>query len=255
MDTMNELDALLAGIDPDIANSVIDAAKANKSNSMSETKKSGDSKGPNIYEDDYTPVGPDIANLNRFDRTFTILSSGVVPEDVVAFIVKLLPITKNMKFTLRTWGYNDDLLLKAVMQNKEQVYKIDHYLPMKKYHDAWLEDAKLNYPTKKAIQMAAFYNTVFNKRKEDGNLLLPGFVRLSISRNNHVLLGEDLDRPLSCIVCYTSCGSDSKYNVNYATSGYLTYYFEVGHVLGIPIFNLGKPDAKNRLLQFLNTYK
>lgn len=73
------------------------------------------------------------------------------------------------------------------------------------------------------------------------------------ARNTGQILGVDLKTPVSFVVCYTKDGAQSEQEITAKTGGTGTA-LRLAARHDIPIFNLRRPDALDRLKHFVSTH-
>lgn len=98
-------------------------------------------------------------------------------------------------------------------------------------------------PTREAEEVAASVHPAWQK-------LSPAAKKL-MARNSHQVLGEDLRSPVDFLVCWTACGSESEADRSAATGG-TGQAIALASRWGVPVFNLARPDAGERMLRYLN---
>ena len=86
----------------------------------------------------------------------------------------------------------------------------------------------------------------------------PAWYRLSVAtqklhaRNAHQILGADLESPVAFVVCWTADGAETARETSRETGGTGTA-IRLASKRDIPVFNLQRPDALERLRVFLTT--
>lgn len=86
----------------------------------------------------------------------------------------------------------------------------------------------------------------------------PAFKRLSeqvqdlMARTSYQILGHDLRSPVDFVVCWTPDGAESETERTPATGG-TGQAIALADRWNIPVFNLARPDALDRIAQFLST--
>lgn len=89
-----------------------------------------------------------------------------------------------------------------------------------------------------------------------GELLHPNWrglksgARLLMARNSHQILGEDLRSPVDFVVCWTPDGCEGEASRTVRTGG-TGQAIALADRWGIPVFNLARPDALDRLREHL----
>lgn len=198
----------------------------------------------NLWEDtDIEPKKVDSADLHSIGKSFTILvfkgENGIPPETVD----KLVSITKALTkegIMFRYNGDNDPIYHKLL---DIDLSKVEMYLPWKKFNTDLT--AKMAKPVETAYHYAAYYHKAFKK--------LPNPVRTLLARDVHVLLGESCRNPIRFLVCYSADGAETIKQINFKTTGNISFSISICDMLNIPVFNLGNKDAVSRLVEYVKT--
>jgi len=205
--------------------------------------KKDDKKKVNLWEDHIEPVKVDKDSLLRFNRMFTVMSHGEVPGETIILIEQLTKLLISKGFTYRFDGnVQDKASLQGYSAGKS---RSEIYLPWKGFNKD--VTAKLNRPSEKAYGHAALFHKAFNK--------LPPTVRAIVARNVHMLIGDECNTPLNLFITYTPDGAETKADVDYKTTGNMSFMIYACEDLGIPVFNLKNASAKERIVEFLNALK
>lgn len=96
----------------------------------------------------------------------------------------------------------------------------------------------LNRPTPDAFAVAALVHPAWHS-------LVPARQKL-MARNSHQVLGRDLRQPADFVVCWTEDGCESEDERSSSTGG-TGQAIALADRFGIPVFNLARPDALDRL--------
>lgn len=83
------------------------------------------------------------------------------------------------------------------------------------------------------------------------NMLKPAAKQL-VSRNMQQVMGEEMNSPISCVICWTRDGCESIESYNRKTGGTGTA-IAFASSLNIPIFNLKNPFRYDYAVDFLQT--
>jgi hypothetical protein len=125
------------------------------------------------------------------------------------------------------------------------------YIPWTGYNK---NQSQLTKPTQAALEIA--------ERFHEGWRMCRSPVRLLFGRNCHIILGQELNNPVSCIICYTPKGR----GIKPTSKGGTSHSIRVGLHYNIPIFDIGlyydptqQPyDMEEHILEhcreFLRTY-
>lgn len=101
-------------------------------------------------------------------------------------------------------------------------------------------------PTRDAEEVAACLHPAWAK-------LSPAAKKL-MARNSHQILGQDLRSPVDFVVCWTPCGAEAESERTAATGG-TGQAIALASRWGVPVFNLARPDAGERLRDYVEGLK
>lgn len=204
----------------------------------------GDDKKVNYYEDtDITKTKINPQHIHKVDKSFTVMFNK--GEDGLSLELKnkILELTKVLAMKGFIFRYNgdNDPIYKEITSTDGLL--VDAYLPWKKFNTGLT--GKTNKPSPTAYQHTAYYHKGFSK--------LPNTVRAILASHVHVLLGEDCKRATSFMIVYTPDGCESAKDINFKTTGHISFDIALADEAGIPIFNLKNEGALNRLIEYVKT--
>lgn len=167
---------------------------------------------------------------------YTGIGSRKTPYPVCKQMTRLAEHLETRGFYLRSGGADRaDLAFESGVR-----FKKDIYLPWQGFNKS-RSGLYLIQPL--AFDLSEY---IYNAGRPNGwSLLTPGVKRL-MARNSYQVLGFDLATPSKFVVCWTPDGCQHWRDRTYKTGGtgqaiHLASYF------GIPVFNLARPDAFERL--------
>jgi len=245
--TENNEDDLLALLESDEKPFPVTETKSSETEKPSYEKKeryTGNKNKINLWEDtDIEGVKLERSNFNPLGKYFTILfhkgEDGIPPEIEEKFVeISKLLMAKGFMFR-----YNGD---SEPFTNKVldiDLGRVEMYLPWKSFNTTI--NAKMPKPNEKAYHAAAYYHKAFKK--------LPNTVRAIISRDVHVLLGENVDNPIKLLLCYSPDGAESIKDIDYKKTGNISFSITIADTLDIPIFNLGNSGALSRMVEYIKS--
>lgn len=117
------------------------------------------------------------------------------------------------------------------------------YLPWRAFNGS---TSSFVEPTRDAYDVAACLHPAWDR--------LPPSVRKLMARNSHQILGSDLKTPVSLVICWTEDGAENEDERSAATGG-TGQAIALASRWGIPVFNFAKPDAGERLRDFVEGMK
>ena len=213
-------------------------------NSSAEANFKNTSSKINLWEDaDIPPVKVKADDLHSIGKFFTILAfkgeSGIPPE-IATKLADISKVLMKQGIFFRYNGDNDPLYNKIL---DTDLSKVEMYIPWKKFNTSFA--AKMTKPVELAYHHAAYYHKAFKK--------LPNPVRAMLARDIHILLGESCTSPIKLLVCYSSDGAETIKQVDFKTTGNISFSISICDMLGIPVFNLGTKDAVTRLVEYVKT--
>lgn len=183
---------------------------------------------------------------------YTGIGSRNTPPEILKRMTQLAKHFEYMGFTLRS-GAADGADTAFEIGVNDPIKK-EIYLPWKNFNG---NQSSYFDISQEAFKLADTLHPVFKSLK-------PAIQRLH-ARNTYQVLGNDLNTPSLFLVCYTPCGSEEESTLTSSSGGTATA-IKLACRKNIPVFNLQKHDAINRLYEHIgknmyitpnvyNTYK
>lgn len=170
-----------------------------------------------------------------FYKPYVITGNADTPADVLEKFRELALKLESMGFIARTSAFEGpDQIVDKVLQIKEI------HLPWSPFNE---RESKLSFSSKNSLEIAEAFHPSFSGLK-------PG-VQKFLSKNVRMALGNNLKSPALFLVCYSQDGAESAAEKSIKT-GNIGHLIAVCSAIPIPIFNFGKPDAEQRLLNYLS---
>lgn len=167
-------------------------------------------------------------------KAYAGMSNPDTPETVTAQMKRLATYLEEQGYTLRTnGGKGGEEAFEQGVERKEI------HLPWKRFND---RDSKFNRTSDEAKAVIRQFAPSFDTLKPA--------VQTIVASKAHVILGKDLQNPVKFLVCWSQDGAESSSEKSPKT-GYIGVAIALASSLKIPVFNLQKPDALDRLKQFL----
>ena len=113
------------------------------------------------------------------------------------------------------------------------------FLPWRKFEQ---HQSKLHTPTPDAFRLAKEIHPMYGRLGKLGRSL--------IARNMHQILGENLDSPVRCVVCWTADGCESIETYSKSTGG-TGSAVALASTLCIPVFNMKNWNRGQEAIEFL----
>ena len=168
---------------------------------------------------------------------YTGIGSRSTPEPVLKTMVELSKHLEAMGFVLRSGGADGaDRAFELGVSNETNKHI---YLPWKNFNG---NKSSLYEISDKAFEIADTLHPIFKSLK-------PAVQRLH-ARNTYQVLGNDLNTPSLFVVCYTPCGSEDESTLTSKSGGTATA-IKLACRNNIPVFNLNRHGAINRLYTFI----
>lgn len=169
------------------------------------------------------------------NMTYAGIGSRKTPPAELARMTQAAKRLAGMGYTLRSGAApGADSAFEAGAGAKKEIF-----LPWRGFNSS---TSSFVEPTREAADVAACLHPAWDK--------LPPSVRKLMARNSHQILGADLGTPVDFVVCWTEDGVESEAERTPATGG-------TGQAIAlasrwvIPVFNFAKPDAGDRLRDFV----
>jgi hypothetical protein len=171
-------------------------------------------------------------------RFYAGVGSRRTPHDVLATMRDLGHALALAGFTLRSGAAigADAAFEQGAIRGRGEA---EIYLPWRGYNNHW---SPLIQTTHQARKLAATLHPGWDK--------LQGGARAMHARNCHQVLGFNLDVPVEAVICWTPDGCEGATSRNSDTGGTATAIV-LAERCGIPVFNLQRDDARQRLLGWL----
>lgn len=163
------------------------------------------------------------------------IGSRKAPSAELARMTQAAKRLAGMGYTLRSGAApGADSAFEAGAGTKKEIF-----LPWRGFNGS---TSRFVEPTREAVEVAACLHPAWDK--------LSPSVRKLMARNSHQILGVDLGTPVDFVVCWTDCGAESEAERTQATGG-TGQAIALASRWGIPVFNFAKPDAGERLKNFV----
>ncbi len=175
-------------------------------------------------------------NLNppTLYRPFIVAGNKNPPDDVLKVMSEVGQTLAQKGYTARTSGF-DDRPDKVFNSTKD----VELILPWRNFAK---HESKLTFSSEEAKFFAKKYEPNYDGLKETVQLFLAVNVRLAC--------GQNLKSPAQFAIIWTEDGAEKSSEITPRT-GFTAHLIKICTDMRIPVFNFGKPDAKERLSRFL----
>lgn len=162
--------------------------------------------------------------------TYAGIGSRATPPEVLARIKRIAARLEERGYTLRSGGADGaDSAFEAGCARKEI------FLPWPGFNG---RTSSFDMPSQAALDIASVLHPTFRRLAEPARKLM--------GRNSHQVLGMDLRTTADFVIAWTADGAESEQERTPATGG-TGQAIALASRWGIPVFNLARPDALNRL--------
>jgi hypothetical protein len=162
--------------------------------------------------------------------TYAGIGSRTTPPEILRRMSKIANRLEERGYTLRSGGANG-----ADTAFDEGCSRKQIFLPWTGFND---RRSSFHSISEGALGVAAAVHPAFNK-------LSPAAKKL-MARNTYQVLGDDIRSPSDFIVCWTPDGAENESQRSRSTGG-TGQAIALANRWNIPIFNLARPDALDRL--------
>ena len=167
-------------------------------------------------------------------KAYVVTGNTDTPDFVIDRMVALVKELEVFGYTLRTGGLKgpDDAVEKVTQ-------KLELYLPWRNFDE---KDSKFYFNTPESLEIAKLFHTGWDSLKPA--------IQAFLAKNARMVLGEKLRSPALFIICWSNDGAETSKEKTSQT-GNVGHVIAIASALHIPVFNFGKPDAEQRLRQYL----
>jgi hypothetical protein len=202
-------------------------------------------KKVNLWDkEDIKPVKIDPSSFKRERELFGITyftGDSSLPEEIESKLKEIANTLAHKGYIFRSGADGKNELNNSIL--KLEGINYEHFNPWKKFN-LDVKNVKLQSPTEKAYGIAHNSHRAFYK--------VPSSVRAILSKEVHLMLGENCDEPIKMLIVYTKCGSEGlKFKMDYKLTGGVAFLLKIAEDSNIPVFNLKNDDAIKRLVEFM----
>lgn len=179
----------------------------------------------------------DLTNLKLY-KPYVITGNAAAPKEIMEQMKRIATELEEFGYTIRTGGMEgpDDYLENCVKDN-------ELYIPWKKFNKKPEEITKLYFNSPESLAIAKMFHPTF-----DG---LHFSVQAFLAKNARMVLGDKLKSPAMFIICWSEDAIESGL-LRTARTGNMGHVLAIAQAMKIPVFNLAKPDAEQRLKKYLD---
>lgn len=167
-------------------------------------------------------------------KPFLVIGNQNPPQNVSDALQRILPALDGLKYTARVNGFEG---IGEVMEQNYQ--RTEVILPWKGFND---KESKFAFTTERAKGIAKLYHKSYDSMSNG--------IQAFLGTNVRCVIGHNLNGPVLFAIVWSSDGAETPSELSNDT-GNLQHVLQMLFDLKVPVFNLGKPDAEQRILNYL----
>lgn len=163
-------------------------------------------------------------------KPYAIVANNDAPAEILVKFQEIAHYLESKGYTLRTRGMEgaDDAVEKTVQ-------RIEVHLPWREFNG---KQSKFTFNTDRAFAIAKMFHPTFDTMKKG--------IQAFLASNARLVMGDKMVSPALFLICWTEDGAES-IRSRTSRTGFAGHPIAIASALGIPVFNLSKPDAQQRL--------
>jgi hypothetical protein len=178
------------------------------------------------------------AALGKNSMGYAGIGSRATPDKALGTMTRVAERLRALGFTLRSGGAQGaDSAFDAGAGSAAEIF-----LPWRGYERRQGATVALEQPADDAFPVAEGLHPAWERLKSP--------VRALMARNAHQVLGAGLDRPAAFVVCWTPDGAETEAERSRETGG-TGLAIALASRWGVPVFNMRRPGALQRLAELL----
>lgn len=171
-----------------------------------------------------------------FYKPYALAGNQDFPDSLKPVLSRILKYLERAEYTMRCGGMDgiEDFA-------EKETTKHEIHLPWREFAN---KQSKFTFTTDRAMAVAKKFFPAFDGLKPAAQKFL--------AKNVRVLMGNNVNSPALFLLCWTEDGVESIKDKT-ARTGFTGHPIAIASALGIPIFNLGKADAEQRLTFYIES--
>jgi len=166
---------------------------------------------------------------------YAVASNKGIPQSVIQDIVEVAKLLETKGFTVRVGGDNDglDQAVENAVSRKELI------LPWKGFNE---KESPFTWSIEASHHIAKKFSPIYDT--------IPDGVKKFLHQNARLVMGDKMRSPIAFLICWSEDGCETLREKTMRT-GFVAH--QIGITIGAcrQVFNFGKPDAKKRLIEYI----
>lgn len=158
------------------------------------------------------------------------------PPEILAKIKELVGVLSNAGFTVRT-GCDGEIELAA---DEAATQKRERILPWRDFAE---KESKLTWNSERAHCIAKMFHPTYDTMKKG--------VQHILGKNARLILGDKMNSPARLLLTWSEDGVEHARQKSSRT-GLVGHTIAIATASGVPVFNLGNPNAEQRLREYVS---
>ena len=175
----------------------------------------------------------DLTNYIMY-RPYAVTGNRDTPQEVINRVRSLVTDLEKLGYVMRSGGMDG---LEDAAEKATTLHEI--HLPWRGFSE---KESKFTYSSEACALIAKKYHPTYDQLKP----ALQAFLH----KNVRIVLGKDLHSPALFMICWTEDGAETT-RQRTARTGPTGHAIAVAAALGIPVFNMGNPDAEDRIKRYM----
>lgn len=177
---------------------------------------------------------PDDGDLTLY-MPYAVTGNQDCPPEIISKFIEIAKRLETAGYTARCGGMDgiEDAVEKAVK-------KVEVHLPWRGFNE---KESRFTYNSERALAVAKMFHPTFDTMKKS--------IQAFLAKNARIIMGDRMNSPALFLLCWSEDGVET-FSKKTSRTGYAGHPIAIASALGIPVFNLGNPEAEQRLNFYLS---
>lgn len=167
-------------------------------------------------------------------KPYAIVGNREAPTHVLGSMTRLAKELDSHGFTCRIDGGEGPSAAVEPLECRKELT-----IPWKGFNE---KESNFSYNQPESFEIAKLFHPTYDNMKPAAQAFL--------ARNARVIMGRDLKSPIMFLICWTEDGVESMKDKTSRT-GFAGHLIAMASALGVPVYNMQRPDAETRLRNHL----